>query len=90
MAADETTAISAPITINVKWVSDAAGGDLFDTFIGNCIAAFATNSALSYGELIAIGTNSSSDGAVQLPASATDSTVGIALNITATQVVTGA
>ena len=90
MAADETTAISAAIKINVEWVSDATGDDLFDTFIGNCIAAFATNTALTYGELTAIGTNGSSDGAVQLPASATDSTVGIALNITATQVVAGA
>ena len=89
MAADETAAIPAAIKINVEWVSDATGGDLFDTFIGNCIAALATNTALSYGDLDVIGA-ADSGATLEILGTATDSTVGIALNITATQVVAGA
>lgn len=89
MAANATDAIAVELTVTAEWKSDAQGGDLFDTFIGNCIAAFEQGTTLQYGEA-AIIANEASATAIAKTAKGTLSEVGIAVNIVAEQAPTGA
>ncbi len=84
MAADATEAIAVELTVTAKWESDAKGGDLFDTFIGNCIAAFEQGTTLKYGEAEIIA-DAASATAIEKTAKGTLSEVGIAVNIIAEQ-----
>ena len=84
MAADATDAIAVDLTVTAKWETDAQGGDLFDTFIGNCIAAFEQGTTLKYGEAEIIAEAASAT-AIAKTAKGTLSEVGIAVNIIAEQ-----
>ena len=84
MAADATDAIAVELTVTAKWESDAQGGDLFDTFIGNCIAAFEQGTTLKYGDAEIIA-DAASATAIAKTAKGTLSEVGIAVNIIAEQ-----
>ena len=89
MAANATDAIAVELTVTAEWKSDAQGGDLFDTFIGNCIAAFEQGTTLQYGEAAIIADEASAT-AIAKTAKGTLSEVGIAVNIVAEQAPTGA
>lgn len=89
MAADATEAIAAELTVTAEWKTHAQGGDLFDNFIGNCIAAFEQGTTLKYGDAEIIA-DAASETAIAKTAKGTLSEVGIAVNIVAEQAPTGA
>ena len=45
MAADATNPLTVALTVPVAWTTHTVGGDVFDTLIGNCIAALAAPGA---------------------------------------------
>ncbi|MBQ7452654.1 MAG: hypothetical protein IJS68_00045 [Clostridia bacterium] len=84
---------TADLSVAVTWVSDTNGGDLFDTFLGALITSFATGSPVTLGTgtnevqlTFANGEADPNNGAIELPASAVDTTVGLNVGLKAEQV----
>lgn len=90
MGAGQKKAITVDLKVNVKWVSDANGGDVFDTLVGNAIYALlsstdGTEVTLTYGTGAAAKTLTLTRDATN--ADNNVSKVAVAIGLTATQVV---